>query len=91
MMAIPENGTLEDKLTDHPGAVAVGGRIPGQLAKLIRAGYVKRCDHPTVRHGKYPAEALAIHRTRTDGPAFGIGAAPIPLNSRGILTRSGGT
>jgi hypothetical protein len=39
---------------------ASGGREHGNLQKLIRAGYVKRVDHPTVKEGKWPAEALAI-------------------------------
>ena len=37
-----------------------GGREYGKLNKLRRAGYVVKCDHPTVTEGAWPAEALAI-------------------------------
>jgi hypothetical protein len=39
---------------------ASGGREYVKLQRLIRAGYVVRVDHPTVKAGKWPAEALAI-------------------------------
>jgi len=36
------------------------GREYGKLNKLRRAGYVVKCDHPSVTEGAWPAEALAI-------------------------------
>ena len=39
---------------------ASGGRECGKLNKLRGAGYVVKCDHPSVTEGGWPAEALAI-------------------------------
>jgi hypothetical protein len=39
---------------------ASGGREYAKLNKLRGAGYVVKCDHPTVKQGEWPAEALAI-------------------------------
>jgi hypothetical protein len=39
---------------------ASGGREYGKLNKLRGAGYVVKCDHPSVTEGAWPAEALAI-------------------------------
>jgi hypothetical protein len=39
---------------------ASGGREAGKLNKLRGAGYVVKCDHPSVTEGSWPAEALAI-------------------------------
>jgi hypothetical protein len=39
---------------------ASGGREYEKLNKLRSARYVVKCDHPTVKDGKWPAEALAI-------------------------------
>jgi hypothetical protein len=39
---------------------ASGGREYGKLNKLRGAGYVVKCDHPTVKDGEWPADALAI-------------------------------
>ena len=39
---------------------ASGGREHGKLNKLRGAGYVVKCEHPTVKDGAWPAEALAI-------------------------------
>jgi hypothetical protein len=39
---------------------ASGGREYAKLNKLRGAGYVLKCDHPTVKDGAWPAEALAI-------------------------------
>lgn len=39
---------------------ASGGREYTKLQNLIRPGYVVRVDHPTVKAGNWPAEALAI-------------------------------
>ncbi len=39
---------------------ASGGREYGKLSKLRGAGYVVKCDHPSVTEGAWPAEALAI-------------------------------
>ena len=37
-----------------------GGGECGKLNKLRGAGYVVKCDHPSVTEGGWPAEALAI-------------------------------
>jgi hypothetical protein len=41
-------------------AVTASGGQDGKLNKLRGAGYVVKCDHPTVTEGAWPAEALAI-------------------------------
>jgi DNA-binding PadR family transcriptional regulator len=41
-------------------AVTASGGQYGKLNKLRSAGYVVKCDHPSVTEGAWPAEALAI-------------------------------
>ena len=41
-------------------AVTASGGQDGKLNKLRGAGYVVKCDHPSVTDGAWPAEALAI-------------------------------
>jgi hypothetical protein len=41
-------------------AVTASGGQGGKLNKLRGAGYVVKCDHPSVTEGAWPAEALAI-------------------------------
>jgi hypothetical protein len=41
-------------------AVTASGGQDGKLNKLRGAGYVVKCDHPSVTAGAWPAEALAI-------------------------------
>src|SRR5260370_36860589 len=41
-------------------AVSASGGQDGKLNKLRGAGYVVKCDHPSVIEGAWPAEALAI-------------------------------
>src|SRR5438067_10465824 len=41
-------------------AVTASGGQDGKLNKLRGAGYVVKCDHPSVTEGGWPAEALAI-------------------------------
>src|SRR5260370_19710363 len=41
-------------------AVTASGGQHGKLNKLRGAGYVVKCDHPTVTERGWPAEALAI-------------------------------
>src|SRR2546430_4456199 len=41
-------------------AVTASGGQDGKLNKLRGAGYVVKCDHPTVTEGAWPAEALGI-------------------------------
>src|ERR1700751_1815503 len=41
-------------------AVTASGGQNGKLNKLRGAGYVVKCDHPSVTQGAWPAEALAI-------------------------------
>jgi hypothetical protein len=54
-----------ERIEQHSGALlmlaatASGGGEYGKLNKL-RAGYVVKCDHPSVTEGAWPAEALAI-------------------------------
>jgi hypothetical protein len=49
-------------------AVTASGGQHGKLNKLRGAGYVVKCDHPTVTAGAWPAEALAI--TEAGGTAL---------------------
>jgi len=50
-----------ERIERQSGAVtANGGREYTKLQSLFLAGYVVRVDHPTVKHGAWPAEALAI-------------------------------
>ena len=41
-------------------AVTASGGQDGKLNKLRGAGYVLKCDHPSVTEGAWPVEALAI-------------------------------
>jgi hypothetical protein len=41
-------------------AVTASGGQDGKLNKLRGAGYVVKCDHPSVTEGAWPTEALAI-------------------------------
>ena len=41
-------------------AVTASGGQDGKLNKLRGAGYVVKCDHPSVTEGAWPAEALTI-------------------------------
>src|ERR1700720_2655537 len=41
-------------------AVTASGGQDGKLNKLRGAGYVVKCDHPSVIEGAWPAEALAV-------------------------------
>jgi hypothetical protein len=62
----PTLRSMLERINRHSGDLlelaitASGGREYSKLQRLIRAGYVVRVDHPTVRSGKWPAEALAI-------------------------------
>jgi hypothetical protein len=55
-----------ERIEQHSGALlmlavtASGGGEYGKLNKLRCAGYVVKCDHPSVTDGAWPAEALAI-------------------------------
>ena len=55
-----------ERIEQHSGALlmlavtASGGTEYGKLNKLRGAGYVVKCDHPSVPEGAWPAEALAI-------------------------------
>jgi hypothetical protein len=60
----PLLATLE-RIERHSGtllmlAVTASGGQDGKLNKLRGAGYVAKCDHPSVTAGAWPAEALAI-------------------------------
>lgn len=58
--------SILERINRHSGELlelavtASGGREHSKLQTLIRAGYVVRVDHPSVKNGKWPAEALAI-------------------------------
>jgi hypothetical protein len=62
----PSLRVMLNRIERHSGTLlelavtASGGREYGKLQRLIRTGYVVRVDHPTVKAGKWPAEALAI-------------------------------
>jgi hypothetical protein len=54
-----------ERIERHSGtllmlAVTASGGQDGKLNKLRGAGYVVKCNHPTVTAGAWPAEALAI-------------------------------
>src|SRR5262249_31739064 len=54
-----------ERIEKHSGtllmlAVTASGGQDGKLNRLRGAGYVVKCDHPTVTEGAWPAEALAI-------------------------------
>ena len=54
-----------ERIEQHSGtllmlSVTASGGQEGKLNKLRGAGYVVKCDHPSVTEGSWPAEALAI-------------------------------
>ena len=54
-----------ERIQQHSGtllmlAVTASGGQDGKLNKLRGAGYVVKCDHPSVIEAAWPAEALAI-------------------------------
>ena len=54
-----------ERIEQHSGtllmlSVTASGGQEGKLNKLRGAGYVVKCDHPSVTEGEWPAEALAI-------------------------------
>src|SRR5437016_6981465 len=57
---------MRERIERYSGALlmlavtASGGGEYGKLNKLRGAGYVIKCDHPSVTEGAWPAEALAI-------------------------------
>jgi hypothetical protein len=57
--------SMLERIEKHSGtllmlAVTASGGQDGKLNKLRVAGYVVKCDHPTVIRQGWPAEALAI-------------------------------
>jgi hypothetical protein len=57
--------SMLERIEKHSGtllmlAVTASGGQDGKLNKLRGAGYVVKCDHPSVTEGGWPAEALAI-------------------------------
>jgi len=57
--------SMLERIERHSGtllmlAVTASGGQYGKLNKLRGAGYVVKCDHPSVTEGAWPAEALAI-------------------------------
>src|SRR5690348_7416323 len=57
--------SMLERIEKHSGtllmlSVIASGGQDGKLNKLRGAGYVVKCDHPTVTEGAWPAEALAI-------------------------------
>jgi hypothetical protein len=57
--------SMLERIERHSGtllmlAVTASGGQDGKLNKLRGAGYVVKCDHPSVTAGAWPAEALAI-------------------------------
>ena len=62
---IPSLLSMLERIERHSGtllmlAVTASGGQDGKLNKLRGAGYVVKCDHPSVTEGAWPAEALAI-------------------------------
>ena len=61
----PTLDAMLERIEQHSGtllmlAVTASGGQDGKLNKLRGAGYVVKCDHPSVTEGAWPAEALAI-------------------------------
>jgi hypothetical protein len=62
----PSLFAMLERIERHSGTLlmlavtASGGPEYGKLNKLRGAGYVVKCDHPSVTEGAWPAEALAI-------------------------------
>src|SRR5690242_3353026 len=57
--------SMLERIERHSGtllmlAVTASGGQDGKLNKLRGAGYVVKCEHPTVTRQGWPAEALAI-------------------------------
>src|SRR5271156_3686322 len=57
--------SMLERIEQHSGtllmlAVTASGGQDGKLNKLRGAGYVVKCDHPSVTEEAWPAEALAI-------------------------------
>ena len=57
--------SMLERIEQHSGAllmisVTASGGQDGKLNKFRGAGYVVKCDHPSVIEGAWPAEALAI-------------------------------
>jgi hypothetical protein len=57
--------SMLERIERHSGtllmlAVTASGGQDGKLNKLRGAGYVVKCDHPSVTERGWPAEALAI-------------------------------
>lgn len=68
----PTLRSMLERINRHSGELlelavtASGGREYTKLQRLIRAGYVVRIDHPTVKNGEWPADALAITDAGTE-------------------------
>jgi hypothetical protein len=61
----PSLVSMLESIEQHSGtllmlSVTASGGQDGKLNKLRGAGYVVKCDHPSVTAGAWPAEALAI-------------------------------
>ena len=57
--------SMLERIEQHSGtllmlSVTASGGQEGKLNKLRGAGYIVKCDHPSVTEGSWPAEALAI-------------------------------
>ena len=79
-----------ERIERHSGellmlAITASGGQDGKLNKLRGAGYVVKCDHPSVTEGAWPAEALAI--TETGRAALARHRAEVAEKKRG---RQGG-
>ena len=66
--------SMLERIERHSGtllmlAVTASGGQHGKLNKLRGAGYVVKCDHPSVTEGAWPAEALAITEAGRTGLA----------------------
>jgi hypothetical protein len=65
MKLTPSLLAMLERIERHSGsllmlAVTASGGQDGKLNKLRGAGYVVKCDHPSVTEGAWPAEARAI-------------------------------
>jgi hypothetical protein len=80
----PSLRSMLERIERHSGTLLVltitasGGREYTKLNKLRAAGYVIKCDHPTVKDGTWPAEALAITETGREA----LRRTPNPLRQK---------
>src|SRR3984893_7998001 len=83
-----------ERIEQHSGTLlklavtASGGREYGKLNKLRGAGYVVKCDHPSVTEGPGPLRLL--RSPRPDGPRLPTTVPNSPRRRGGIVQATKG-